>query len=151
MAFLLAITLASAFYTFEKSLPYQISDYVTWFLTGAVVIAWVWIAFTSGFMRRGAFIAVSLAYWTVPQFVIFGYAAFSQTDFNAYFYVASKISEVLVRAPLGSLTDALQISGFFTGISLLVLSEIVFFIGVVYRSMCKNFGWYCDFREQYEV
>jgi hypothetical protein len=151
LAFLLAITLAAGFYSYEKSLPYQISGYISWALTIAAVIAWVWISFTSGFMKRGFFLAVSLTYWIVPQFIITGYATYAEGNYNAFFHISARVSELLTRAPLGSITKALETGGFVTSMSLLILCELMFFIGTVYRGMCKNFGWYCDFRQQYEV
>jgi len=151
MTFLLAVTLAAGFYAYEKSLPYQLADYLSWLLAVFVVGAWVWVSFVSGFMKRGYFLALSLFYWTVPQFVIMGYTHFSQVDYNSVFHISSRVSEVLVRAPVANIAETLGIGGFIAGMALLVLSEMVFFIGVVYRGMCKDFRWYCDFRERFEV
>jgi hypothetical protein len=149
--FLLAVTLAAGFYSYEKSLPYQIHIQISWLLTFSVILAWIWVSFVSGFMRRGSFLFISLSFWVVPQFIIIGYINFAETDYNAVFHIASRISELLVWAPLFNIAEHLRISEFYIGIGLLLIYEIMFFIGILYRGTCRKSGWYCDFRERYEV
>jgi len=151
LIFLLAVTLAAGFYSFEKSIHEQLAHYISWFTTLFAVGSWVWISFVSGFMKRGYFLAISIFYWTLPQFIIIGYASFSVDSYNAAFYISARISQILVWSPVDNIARSLQISGFFASMSLLILYELMFFLGIAYRMLCRNYGWYYHFRKQFDV
>ena len=146
-AFLLAVTLAAGFYTYEASLP--LAEIIMQVLTVSMIIIWLWLSFTSGFMRRIHFLAFTLTYWLIPQLVIFGYAPSER--FNPVFHSFSLISEYLVRNPLDFFSRLLNINPFVSGMGLLVLCLFMFVFGFILRGKCYKHRWYRVFREQYSV
>jgi len=150
IAFLLAITLAAGFYAFERNLPY--SEYISLLLTFSAITAWLWLSFTSGFMRRSGFVVFSLIYWLVPNLVIIVHTArIAERDYSAGLHTLSRFSELFVRSPLDSISEMLNVNVMITSIALLLLCELVFFLGFLYRGTCRNRHWYRVFRERYEI
>jgi hypothetical protein len=147
--FLLAITLAAAFYVYEKALPFGTEISLT--LTVAAFTAWIWLSFTSGFMRRRAFLIFALVYWLLPQFIIIRFQDIPIHEYSTTLHISSRISGLLVRAPLNSVSDLLNISSFITGMFLLLLCAIAFLCGYIYRDRCKSRHWYRVFRERYKI
>jgi hypothetical protein len=147
--FLLAVTLAAAFYVFEKALPFGSEISLT--LTISTLVAWIWIAFTSGFMRRRAFLVFALIYWLLPQFIIIRFQDIPIRDYTTTLHIFSRVSGLLVRAPLNSVSDLLGISSFITGMFLLLMCVVAFLSGFIYRDKCKTRHWYRVFKERYEI
>jgi hypothetical protein len=150
LLFLLAVTLAAGFYAFEAQIPY--SGELSLILTVFTMAAWLWLAFTSGFMKRGAFVAFSLAYWLIPQFIIIGHVNNAESlNYDANLHMASRFAEILVRAPLDSVSEVLNFNMFIMSMMLLLLTEISFFTGFFYREKCKDRHWYREFRKRYDI
>jgi hypothetical protein len=147
--FLLAITLAAAFYVYEKALPF--GEQISLTLTVFVFITWIWLSFTSGFMRRRAFLTFALIYWLLPQFIIIRFQDIPIQEYSTTLHISSRISGLLVRAPLNSVSDLLNISSFITGVFLLLLCAIAFLCGYIYREKCRTRHWYRVFRERYKI
>ncbi|MDR2559239.1 MAG: hypothetical protein LBC86_06830 [Oscillospiraceae bacterium] len=147
-AFLLAVTLASAFYVYEKNLPF--GREISFVLTISVLTAWIWLSFTSGFMRRRVFLIFTLVYWLLPQFVIIRFQDITIRDYTTVLHISSRVSGLLVRAPLNSISDLLNVSSFITGMFLLLMCAVAFLSGYIYRDKCGSRHWYRVFRERYD-
>jgi len=147
--FLLAVTLAAAFYVYEKALPY--GELISLTLTIATLAAWIWLSFTSGFMRRRAFLIFTLIYWLLPQFIIIRFQDIAIQDYSTTLHISSRISGLLVRAPLDSVSGLLNVSSFITGMFLLLLCAIAFLSGFIFRDKCSSRHWYRVFRERYNI
>ncbi|MDR2532226.1 MAG: hypothetical protein LBC82_05220 [Oscillospiraceae bacterium] len=150
LTFLLAITLAAGFYAYEARLP--LSEYLSLITTLSMIMAWIWISFASGFMKRGVFVVFSLAYWLIPQFAITSHAdTIADFSYDVNLHTVSRFAEILVRAPLDSVCEILDVSKFVAGIVLLLLCEVAFFGGFIFREKCKNRQWYRSFCERYKI
>ncbi|MCL2637999.1 MAG: hypothetical protein FWD48_06455 [Oscillospiraceae bacterium] len=147
--FVLAVTLAAAFYAFEKRLP--LGEEISLVLTVSTFIAWIWISFTSGFMRRRAFLVFTLVYWLLPQFIIIRFQDIALQDYSTNLHILSRVSGLLVRAPLNSVSDLLNVSSFITGMFLLLMCAVAFLSGYICRDKCKTRHWYRIFRERYNI
>ncbi|MCL2020121.1 MAG: hypothetical protein FWG70_10260 [Oscillospiraceae bacterium] len=150
MLFLIAVTLAAGFYSFEKRLPF--SEYISFILSFSVIIAWLWLSFTSGFLRRGRFVVFSLVYWLLPQLTIIAHTnRISAQGYNAWLHTFSRFSEIFVRVPLDRVSMMFNLNNLIMGTILVVLCEFAFFLGFIYRGRCKNRQWYLAFRERYKI
>jgi hypothetical protein len=147
--FLLAITLAAGFYSYERALPF--AEFISLGLSASVLVSWIWIALASGFMRRGVFVVFSLVYWLLPQFIILRFETTPIRNYSAVLHTFSRFSEILVRAPLDGVSEIINMNTFLTGVLLLFLCEIMFLTGFIYRDGCKKRHWYRIFRERYDI
>lgn len=147
ICFLLAVTLAAGFYVYEKRLPY--ADYIMQVLAVSVIILWLRLSFTSGFMRRIHFMFFVLSYWIIPHIIIIAYA--SGERYDPLFHALSRISGFLVRSPLDFISQLFNTDVFLTGIILLVLCLTLFVFGFYFRGKCREYRWYNIFREQYNI
>jgi hypothetical protein len=147
--FLLAVTVAAAFYVYEKNLP--LGGHISFTLTISTLAAWIWISFASGFMRRRAFLVFTLIYWLLPQFIIIRFQDVPIQDYSTVLHISSRISGLLVRAPLNSVSNLLNINSFITGMFLLLLCAVAFLSGYLFRNGCGSRHWYRVFRERYEI
>jgi hypothetical protein len=148
-AFLLAVTLAAAFYLFEKALP--LGGEIALTLSVSTLVAWIWVSFTSGFMRRRVFLIFTLIYWLLPQFFIIRFEDIPIREYTTTLHISSRVSGLLVRAPLNSVSDLLGLNSFITGMFLLLLCVVAFLSGFIYRDKCKSRHWYRTFRERYNI
>jgi hypothetical protein len=149
VTFLLAITLTAGFYLYEKALP--LAEYISLILAVSVPIVWVWISFTSGFMRRRAYLIFTLTYWILPQFIVIRFQDVTIGDYSTALHISSRVSGLLVRAPLAAVSDFFNIDAFITGMFLLLLCGLAFLSGYIYRDKCATRHWYRLFRERYEI
>jgi len=147
VCFLLAITLSAGFYFYEKRLPY--TDVIAQVSAAAVIVIWLWLSFTSGFMRRICFAVFLMTYWLLPQIIIFGYN--TSSNYDPFLHSLSRASELLVRSPLELASRAADINVFISGIILLALCLMMFTLGFLYRNKCREYRWYRIFRDQYNV
>lgn len=145
---LLAVTLACGFYQYENF--FEVAPVLRVVLTAAVILFWLYCSLRSGFLRRGAFVLATLGYWVVPNAVIIAFNALSPQSYNVSFHMLSRFSEIMVRAPLERLAEALNLNSFILTIVLMVACEVCFTLGFLFRRFCRRSSWYCQFRARYE-
>jgi hypothetical protein len=152
VTFLLAITLAAAFYAYESSSSLMdLIPQASLIISVLAVVAWIWISFTSGFMRRRWFVVFGLVYWLLPQFIIIRFQDIPIYEYSTALHISSRVSGLLVRAPLNGVSDLADINAFIAGLFLVFACAVAFLLGYIFRDKCQNRQWYRVFRERYEI
>jgi hypothetical protein len=114
-----AVTLSSAFYEFENSIPGIAADFVRITLLFLLLICWLWCAFLNGFRKKYPFLIFTFLFWFIPRLIIAARANMSILNYNKYLDAASQFSSLIAEMSLKNLSDSLNISYFSASVILI--------------------------------
>lgn len=143
--YLAAVTLACGFYQYERFLPG--ADAIGAVLTVWTILAWLFVAFENGFVKRSGFAIFALVFWVVPQAVILWFETAPLNGYNVILATAARFSRVVTMAPLWRVAGTSGVGGFVTAAAMLLLCEFVFILGMMTRNSARSSGWYCKYRK----
>jgi hypothetical protein len=95
-----AVTLSSAFYEYEASLPGIVGEVIRTILLVLMVVCWVWCSFLNGFWKKHSFLVFAAAFWLIPRLIMLARANMSILNYNSFLDAAAQYSTLIVEVSL---------------------------------------------------
>jgi hypothetical protein len=128
-----AVTLACAFYEFEKFFPALATEVIGITLMILFVVCWLWCSFLNGLRKKYSFLIFIAAFWLIPRLITLLRANMSILDYNKYLDAASQYSRLITDYSMSQLSSLLQTSELAATIALICWCMLLFYIGRLFK------------------
>jgi len=128
-----AVSLACAFYEFERFIPVLAADVIKAVLIALFVMCWLACSFLNGFWGRYAFLAFTIVFWVIPRLIILKQEGTGLINYNKYLDAASQYSRLLVQFSLTGLSARLNTTELLFTVALLLWCLCMFVAGKALR------------------